>query len=67
MSPETILRTNLFSPPPHRNLAAHLWLLNKFTNALGPETRPTPIYAPLGFGKTTLVVDWFMQIDLPAA
>jgi len=67
MSPETILRTNLFSPPPHRNLAAHLRLLSKFTDALGPETRPTLIYAPLGFDKTTLVVDLFKQIDLLAA
>jgi ATP/maltotriose-dependent transcriptional regulator MalT len=67
MSPETILRTNLFSPPPHRNLVLHLRLLSKFADALGPETRLMLIYAPLGSGKTSLLVDWFKQIDLLAA
>jgi ATP/maltotriose-dependent transcriptional regulator MalT len=67
MSPEMILCTKLFSPPPHRNLVAHPRLLSKLAAALCPETRLTLIYAPAGFGKTSLVVDWLKQIDLPGA
>ena len=65
MSPETILRTKLFSPPPHRNLLARPRLLSKLADVLFPEKRLTLIYAPAGFGKTTLMIDWLKQIDLP--
>jgi hypothetical protein len=33
----------------------------------GLDKKLTLIAAPAGFGKTTLVVDWIKQIDLPAA
>ena len=31
------------------------------------KRKQTLVSAPAGFGKTTLVVDWLKQIDLPAA
>lgn len=45
----------------------HTRLLSKLADALCPETRLTLICAPAGFGKTTLVVDWLKQVDLPVA
>ncbi|HSF79678.1 MAG TPA: hypothetical protein VLA49_00490 [Anaerolineales bacterium] len=42
-------------------------MLSKLADALCPETRLTLICALAGFGKTTLVVDWLKQVDLPVA
>ncbi len=50
MSPETIVRTELFSPPPHLNLAVYPRLQSKLADTLFQETCLVPICTPAGFG-----------------
>jgi ATP/maltotriose-dependent transcriptional regulator MalT len=42
-------------------------LIQLLNEGLDAKRRLTLISAPAGFGKTTLVVDWLKQIDLPVA
>jgi len=60
-----LLRTKLFIPQTRGNLVPRPRLVELLNTGLDKEL--TLIAAPAGFGKTTLVVDWLKQIDLPAA
>ena len=42
-------------------------LLRLLSEGLHASRKLTLVSAPVGFGKTTLLVDWLKQIDLPAA
>ncbi len=60
-----LLRTKLFIPRARGNLVPRPRLVERLNAGLGKAL--TLIAAPAGFGKTTLVVDWLKQINLPAA
>jgi LuxR family maltose regulon positive regulatory protein len=60
-----LLKTKLIIPPTRGNLIPRPLLVELLNSGL--EKKLTLIAAPAGFGKTTLVVDWLKQIDLPAA
>jgi LuxR family maltose regulon positive regulatory protein len=60
-----LLRTKLFIPQTRGNLVPRPRLVELLNTEL--DKKLTLIAAPAGFGKTTLVVEWLKQIDLPAA
>ena len=60
-----LLRTKLFIPRTQGNLVPRPRLVEQLSSGLDKEL--TLIAAPAGFGKTTLVVDWLKQINLPTA
>jgi LuxR family maltose regulon positive regulatory protein len=60
-----LLRTKLFIPGTRVNLVPRPRLVEQLNTGL--DKKLTLISAPAGFGKTTLIVDWLKQIDLPAA
>ena len=56
--------TKLTIPPLRPNLVPRPRLIN---DGLLSKRKLTQVSAWAGFGKTTLVVSWLKQIDLPAA
>jgi LuxR family maltose regulon positive regulatory protein len=65
--PTQLLTSKLFIPPLRPSLVPRPRLIQLLNEGLSTEHKLTLISAPAGFGKTTLVVDWLKQIDLPAA
>ena len=61
----TLLQTKLYIPRRRPSLIARPRLIDKLNQGLNKEL--TLISAPAGFGKTTLVIEWLQQCDLPAA
>lgn len=60
-----LLRTKLFIPQTRANLVPRPRLVERLNAGL--DKKLTLVSAPAGFGKTTLVVAWLKQSDLPAA
>lgn len=60
-----LLRTKLFVPGTRTNLVPRPRLVERLNTGL--DKKLTLVSALVGFGKTTLVVDWLKQIDLPVA
>jgi LuxR family transcriptional regulator, maltose regulon positive regulatory protein len=54
-----LLKTKLMTPPLRSNLVSRPCLIEKLNNGLSGQL--TLISAPAGFGKTTLVSEWFYQ------
>ena len=54
-----LLRTKLAIPSARTELVSRLRLIEQFNNGL--TRRVTLICAPAGFGKTTLLSDWFVS------
>ncbi len=65
--PTELLTSKLFIPPLRPNLVPRPRLLQILNEGLQMKRRLTLVSAPAGFGKTTLVVAWLKQIDIPAA
>jgi LuxR family transcriptional regulator, maltose regulon positive regulatory protein len=65
--PTELLASKLFIPPLRPSLVPRPRLVQVLNEGLSTKRRLTLISAPAGFGKTTLVVDWLKQIDLPVA
>jgi LuxR family maltose regulon positive regulatory protein len=65
--PIELIASKLRIPPRRPNLVQRLRLIQLLNE--GPDTKRklTLISAPAGFGKTTLVVEWLKQTNLPAA
>jgi len=53
-----IISTKLYIPPPRRNLVIRSRLIEQLNEGL--HGRLTLISAPAGFGKTTLISEWFL-------
>ncbi len=62
-----LLTSKLFIPPLRASLVARPRLVQLLNEGLHAKHRLTLISAPAGFGKTTLVVDWLKQANLPTA
>ena len=65
MNPFTPLRTKLYVPPLQSTWVSRMRLLKRMDE--GFERKLTLIYAPAGFGKTTLLVEWIHQKKIPVA
>ena len=65
--PTELLTSKLFIPPLRPGLVPRPRLVQLLNEGLYAKHKLTLVSAPAGFGKTTLVVDWLKQIDLPAA
>jgi len=62
-----LLASKFCIPPLRPNLVPRPRLVRMLNDGLHASRRLTLVSAPPGFGKTTLLVDWLHQIDLPAA
>jgi LuxR family transcriptional regulator, maltose regulon positive regulatory protein len=62
-----LLATKLYIPPPAPGLVWRPRLVEKLRSALRPDVRLVLLSAPLGFGKTTAVLEWLQTVDMPAA
>jgi LuxR family transcriptional regulator, maltose regulon positive regulatory protein len=60
-----ILATKLYMPPPRPNLVLRPRLIERLNQGL--RSKLTLVSAPAGFGKTTLVGEWLVGCELPAA
>lgn len=65
--PTQLLTSKLFITPLRPSLVPLPRLVQLLTDGLHTKRRLTLVSAPAGFGKTTLVVDWLRQINVPAA
>ena len=65
--PAELLTSKLFIPPLRPGLVPRPRLVQLLNEGLHTKRKLTLVSAPAGFGKTTLVVAWLKQIDLPAA
>jgi LuxR family transcriptional regulator, maltose regulon positive regulatory protein len=61
----SILATKLYSPPPRPKIVPRLRLIKRLNN--GHHRKLTLVSAPAGFGKTTLVSEWIIGCEQPAA
>lgn len=62
-----ILATKLYLPPPRPKAVLRPRLIERLNGGLSSGCRLTLISAPAGFGKTTLVSEWFAGRQQPAA
>jgi LuxR family transcriptional regulator, maltose regulon positive regulatory protein len=60
-------RCVVFIPPLRPGLVPRPRLIQLLNEGLHTKRKLTLVSAPAGFGKTTLVVAWLKQIDLPVA
>jgi LuxR family maltose regulon positive regulatory protein len=65
--PTELLTSKLFIPPLRTSLVPRPRLVRFLNEGLLAKHKLTLISAPAGFGKTTLVVDWIKQTNLPTA
>src|SRR5512136_2827442 len=65
--PTELLTSKLFIPPLRPSLVPRPRLVRLLNEGLHTKRNLTLVSAPAGFGKTTLVVAWLKQIDLPVA
>src|SRR5512141_2823179 len=65
--PTELITSKLFIPPLRPSLVPRPRLVQFLNEGLFTKRRLTLVSAPAGFGKTTLVVDWLKQMDVPAA
>src|SRR5512133_4045922 len=65
--PAELLTSKLFIPPLRPSMVPRPRLVQLLNEGLYAKHKLTLVSAPAGFGKTTLVVDWLKQVDLPAA
>src|SRR5262245_16536040 len=65
--PTELITSKLFIPPLRPSLVPRPRLIQFLNEGLVNKRKLTLVSAPAGFGKTTLVVDWLKQIDVPAA
>jgi LuxR family maltose regulon positive regulatory protein len=64
-SPNSLIRTKLYSPPTRSDLISRARLLDRLNAGLSGNI--TLVSAPAGFGKTTLLAQWLQTIDRPTA
>ena len=62
-----LLSTKFFIPPLRSDLVPRPRLVQLISDGVQSNRRLTLVSAPAGFGKTTLVVAWLKEIDLPVA
>jgi len=60
---EILLQTKLFKPVLRHSNVPHTRLIERSNRGLGAKL--TFSYAPTGFGKTTLIADWLLQLQRP--
>jgi LuxR family maltose regulon positive regulatory protein len=60
-----VLRAKLQAPTINKNIVSREKLLQKLQR--GSESKLTLVIAPAGYGKTTAVLDWLKNSDLPSA
>ena len=65
--PEILLRTKLFVPPVRPNLVHRPSLIERLNQGLELGHKLTLVSAPAGFGETTLVSEWVVGRERPAA
>ena len=65
--PAELLSSKLFVPALRPSLVPRPRLIQSLNEGLSTKRKLTLISAPAGSGKTTLVVNWLKQIDLPVA
>ncbi len=64
MQASALLRTKLHSPEPRAGSVARPRLLSRLDESLHPGHRLALICGPAGYGKTTLVRQWLMGLDV---
>ena len=57
----SLLRTQLYIPPPRAQAVARLRLYERLDRALRAGGRLILVCAPAGFGKTTLLSQWLAR------
>lgn len=62
---DLIIKTKVQQPPLKQGVVLRQHLLTRLNQSL--SKRLTLISAPAGFGKTTLVISWLKQLNLPTA
>ena len=62
-----ILATKLYAPPPRPQRIVRSHLTEQLNEGLSVGRKLTLISAPAGFGKTTLVSEWIVGCERPAA
>ena len=65
--PTDLLTSKLFIPPLRASLVPRPRLIQLLNEGLYSKRKMTMVSAPAGFGKTTLVVAWLEQTNIPAA
>ena len=65
--PTELLASKLFIPPLRPSLVPRPRLVQLLNEGLYTKRKLTLVSAPAGFGKTTLVLDWLRQTNLPVA
>ena len=63
--PQPILATKLYIPPPRPGLVSRPRLNERLSEGL--QSKLILISAPAGFGKSTLLIDWVHQSNMPVA
>lgn len=64
---DRLLTTKLKVPPPRLNLVERPRLTERMNDGLQQGHRLFLVSAPAGYGKTTLIVEWFQQLRQSAA
>ncbi|HEX6551571.1 MAG TPA: LuxR C-terminal-related transcriptional regulator [Ktedonobacteraceae bacterium] len=62
-----LLATKLHVPRPRARLVSRAHLVERLQQGMARQLKLTLISAPAGFGKTTLLAQWFAENGLPAA
>jgi len=62
-----ILATKLYVPPPRPKIVLRPRLIERLNQGFSSGCKLTLISAPAGFGKTTLVSEWFAGCERPVA
>jgi LuxR family maltose regulon positive regulatory protein len=63
----TLLQTKLFVPPTRLDYVPRTRLIHHLDEGLSRRRALTLISAPAGYGKTTIVVEWLRERQLPVA
>ena len=61
----SLLKTKLYIPPIRPEIVTRPRLIERLNESL--HRKLTLVSAPAGFGKTTLVSGWLLQLDVPTA
>jgi LuxR family maltose regulon positive regulatory protein len=64
---DTLLATKIRIPPLHSNLVNRSHLIQRLNDGIAQNHCLTLVSAPAGYGKSTLLSEWVVQMDTPVA
>ncbi len=62
---DNLLQTKIFTPPLREDYVPRTRLIDRLNNA--EPTQSIFVKSPAGYGKTTLIVEWLAQLEIPHA